>query len=308
MAIEVFNRYEQKYILDDEAYARLQPRLADYMAPDAYNRGGEAYAIANVYYDTPDSQLIRRSLAKPAYKEKLRVRAYGVPGMDDRVYVEIKKKVRGLVNKRRTAMTLREAYAFLGGRPPERKPYMNWQVVGEIQDLLGRYPLRPALYLAYDRRAWFGDGGHDLRVSFDSNIRSRRGDVRLEAGGLGEPLLAPGFWLMEVKAARSIPIWLSRALADIRAYPTSFSKYGQEYTRHVARAVQARRWPALAHAQAQAGAGAQAALAAQALHAAQAAHAAHAAHVAAPWHLAGAAPRQQAEAAFHQQARAAFAR
>ncbi len=235
MAIEVFNRYENKYLLDEKTYARMQTRLADYMELDAYNKLHETYAISNLYYDTEDANLIRTSLSKPKYKEKLRLRAYGVPEMDSIVFLEIKKKFSGLVNKRRTELTLTEAYDFVQtGVLPAEQPYMNRQVLREIQYFLACYDLKPALYLAYDRRAYFGIGQHDLRISFDTNIRTRRHDLRLEAGDTGTPLLRDDQWIMEIKVAQSIPVWLSRLLASYNIYPVSFSKYGTEYKQLVA--------------------------------------------------------------------------
>ena len=113
MAIEVFNRYEKKYMMDEKTFYELTDRISDYMSPDAYNKNGEAYRISNIYYDTESDQLIRASIEKPVYKEKLRLRAYGTPSLDDMVFVEIKKKYNGIVNKRRTSMTLKEAYSYL---------------------------------------------------------------------------------------------------------------------------------------------------------------------------------------------------
>ena len=230
MAIEVFNRCENKYMLDADTFEKLQGRLSEYMRPDAYNESRETYTIASLYYDTPDSHLIRTSLEKPKYKEKLRLRAYGVPEPDERVYVEIKKKVSGLVNKRRSALKLGEAYAFLdSGILPEERPWQNRQVLREIDYLLQTHDLHPALYLAYDRRAYFGIDQPDLRISFDRNIRTRRYDLALEAGDYGAPLLERGQCLMEIKAAKSIPLWLCRLLSEDQIYPASFSKYGAEY-------------------------------------------------------------------------------
>ena len=264
MTAEVFKRYENKYLLDEKTFARIQNRLADNMEPDAYNKKGKTYAISNLYYDTEDSSLIRTSLSKPKYKEKLRLRAYGTPDSDSLVYVEIKKKVNGLVSKRRSVMKLSEAYDFLSGGEemtddpheseegtcksgrnradfdaPEistpQQTYMNRQVNREIEYILERNTLLPVLYLAYDRRAYFGAGQHDLRVSFDTNIRTRRSDLRLEAGDYGERLLGDGVWLMEIKVAQSIPIWLCKLLSDNKVYPASFSKYGAEYQRFLKR-------------------------------------------------------------------------
>lgn len=241
MAIEVFNRYENKYMMDEAVCEKLRHRLAEYMEPDKHNNRHGAYAICNLYYDTPDSFLIRNSLAKPVYKEKLRVRSYGVPERDGRVYVEIKKKFCGLVNKRRSALPLDEAYRFLAtGVIPKIGDGMNPQVLSEIQYVLEQHELRPQVFLAYERLAFFGTGQHDLRVSFDTNITTRRTDLRFESGIYGEKLLPSGKWLMEVKTAESIPLWLCRLLSEYEIYPISFSKYGTEYKHSLAPEISAK--------------------------------------------------------------------
>lgn len=183
MAIEVFNRYEHKYLVPQTTFNALLPKICDHMQADPYNVDGAPYSIANIYFDTPDDFLIRHSLSKPPYKEKLRLRAYGVPEARSTVFLEIKKKYNGLVNKRRTALTLAETYRFtLAGLRPAHKPYMNSQVMDEIDYFLSLYPVTPKFYLAYDRIAFFEKDSPDLRISFDTAIRSRRYDVALEKG------------------------------------------------------------------------------------------------------------------------------
>ena len=149
MAIEVFNRYEKKYIIDEDTFHKLTYQIADYMNPDAYNRNGEAYRISNIYYDTENDQLIRASIEKPVYKEKLRLRAYGMPELTDNVFVEIKKKYNGIVNKRRTSMTLQEAYDFLDDDicPDNHEGRINRQVLKEIDYFKNFYHLQPKVYL-----------------------------------------------------------------------------------------------------------------------------------------------------------------
>lgn len=230
MAIEVFNRYENKYLFDNASYHKLYNDLLEYMELDEYNKQHEFYSITNLYFDTAHDSLIRSSLAKPKYKEKLRLRAYGIPNQDTKVYLEIKKKVFGLVNKRRTSLKLNEAYDFVAtGIEPEFKDYMNKQVIEEIKYFLTRYDLQPKVYLSYDRKALFCKNNRDLRITFDTNIRSRRYDLKMEHGTHGEPLLEPGQWLMEVKAEKTIPVWLAKMLSEHQMYRTSFSKYGNEY-------------------------------------------------------------------------------
>jgi hypothetical protein len=235
MAIEVFNRCEKKYMLNSEQYERMVEALQPYMIVDAYNKDKEFYGISNIYYDTPDDRLIRASIEKPVYKEKLRVRSYGTPQCSDNVFVEIKKKYNGIVNKRRTIMTLESAYDYLneGKYPDENNPQMNRQVFREIDYFCNVYHLVPKVYLSYERRAYFERNDGDFRVTFDRAITARRTDLRLESGSYGKRLLPDGIYLMEVKINRAVPLWFSRILSELEIYPVSFSKYGTEYTQYV---------------------------------------------------------------------------
>ncbi|MDY3927752.1 MAG: polyphosphate polymerase domain-containing protein [Clostridia bacterium] len=230
MAIEVFNRYEYKYILSKKNYEDLSQILETKMKLDSYNRNRKCYTIANIYYDTDDDYLIRHSLEKPIYKEKLRLRSYGVPNMDSMVFLEIKKKFNGIVNKRRTSLKLSEAYDFVNlNVKPEYKEYMNKQILNELEYFMSIYNLMPKLYLAYDRIAYFEKGNEDLRISIDQNIRSRRYDLRLEAGDYGELLLDDDIYLMEIKTSMAEPLWLTHALTELNIKRRSFSKYGTEF-------------------------------------------------------------------------------
>lgn len=237
MAIEVFNRYEHKYMLDRETFEKVIKIMDEHMVMDSHNEGHTPYTISNIYFDTPDDYLIRTSLSKPDYKEKLRLRAYGVPCRDSMVFLEIKKKFKGIVNKRRTKLKLNEAYTFLeSGKAPEPKEYMNTQVIRELEYFLKIYNLSPKLYLAYDRIAYFEKDNRDLRISFDMNIRSRRYDLALEKGDYGERLLPEGVYLMEIKTSLAKPLWLTHMLADLDIKRTRFSKYGTEFKNMISHA------------------------------------------------------------------------
>lgn len=239
MAIEVFSRYEKKYLIDDSTYRYIIDSISDYMVPDKYSKNGEFYNIANIYYDTPDDALIRASIEKPVYKEKLRLRSYGVPELDDKVFLEIKKKYKGLVNKRRTKLKLCEAYDLtMDGIYPEIQDYMNPQVLSEIEYFFKMYELQPKVYLTYDRRAYFATDDSDFRVTFDTNIKSRRTDVRLEMGNHGDLLIGNDVWLREVKSSMAVPLWFTEILSNAKVYATSFSKYGTEYKKHLIREKQ----------------------------------------------------------------------
>ncbi|MEF9938997.1 MAG: polyphosphate polymerase domain-containing protein [Clostridium sp.] len=222
MAQAVFNRYEKKYLMPESIYHELQSKLRPHMQEDEYG----IHTICNIYYDTPDYDLIRRSIEKPVYKEKLRLRSYGVPTLDSNVFLEIKKKYRKIVNKRRIQLTLREAYDYV-----ERgiRPEGESQILREIDFFLRRYPLTRGIYLAYDRIALFGRQDHDFRVTFDHNIRSRRTLMGLENGTKGEFLLPEGYFLMESKIMGATPLWFTEILSELSIYSVSFSKYGNIY-------------------------------------------------------------------------------
>lgn len=242
MAIEVFNRREIKYRLNEKTFTKLQNKLQELMIADTYNQDNLTYQICNIYYDTLDSSLIRTSLQKPRYKEKLRLRSYSTPNLDSKVFVEIKKKINHVVNKRRSTMELSEAYSFLSGNGlTEIKPYMNRQVVNELTYLLSQKPLQPMVYIAYERLAYFAKDNPDLRISFDTNILTRRHDLQLESGIYGTPLLPDGEWLMEIKTTGSLPLWLTHLLSESSVYPNSFSKYGTEYLTTIAKKQQPQR-------------------------------------------------------------------
>lgn len=235
MAIEVFNRCEKKYMMDEKTYNQLLVRLADYMVLDAYNVDQEFYSISNIYYDTADDRLIRNSIEKPVYKEKLRVRSYGVPTLEDKVYVEIKKKYNGIVNKRRTSLKLTEAYDYLNKDicPDLSQPNINQQVFKEIDYFKNFYHLVPKVHVSYDRRAYFEKNDGDFRLTFDTNVRARRENIRLEAGNYGTSLLEEGKFLMEVKITNAAPVWFTKLMAEMKIYPASFSKYGTEYAGYI---------------------------------------------------------------------------
>ena len=238
MAIEVFNRHEQKYLLDADTFHKVLEVMDEHMILDKYNVNHEPYTISNIYFDTDDDYLIRASLSKPKYKEKLRLRSYGVPENNSKVFLEIKKKFNDIVNKRRTVLELSEAYEFISsGKLPKLKEYMNKQVIKEIEYFLQIYHLKPKVYLAYDRIAYFEKGNDDLRISFDKNIRTRRYDVALECGDDGKNLLPGGIYLMEIKTSKAMPLWLTDMLSKYKIRKRSFSKYGTEFIRQLQMAM-----------------------------------------------------------------------
>ncbi len=234
MAKTTFQRNEMKFMLTKAQADKLLPRLTEYMKPDRYCTDGKYYSIFNIYYDTPDNHLIRTSLLQPYYKEKLRLRSYSAPvAPDSEVFLELKKKIGGIVNKRRAAMTLQQACDFIeSGKKPETSDYINGQVINEIEYFLSCYNVHPALFLCYKRMAYFGMNDKNFRITLDRDITTRRNDLSFQKGCYGEKLLEDGNYLMEVKIPGAVPKWLADLFAEFEIYKTSFSKYGSEYKKY----------------------------------------------------------------------------
>ena len=230
MAIEVFNRREIKYLLSDDDKNSLLAIIENYMDRDPYNLNGQTYKICNLYLDTEADEHIRKSLEKPVFKEKIRLRSYGTVPLDATVYLESKKKFEDLVNKRRTAFTLSDAYKYFESGSITDNPKMNHQVMSEIDYIMKYYKLQPKVFIAYDRLAFFEKNNSDFRITIDTNLQARRTDLRLDSPVYGEELLPPGKWLMEAKAFKAFPLWFVHFLSERKIYNSSFSKYGTEYT------------------------------------------------------------------------------
>ena len=220
-----FKRYEKKYLLTQEQYRAMRFGMAQYMKPDEHPR----YSICNLYYDTENYDLIRASLEKPVYKEKLRMRSYGVPGSMDKVFVEIKKKYDDVVYKRRVTMELQNAVPYLRGA----RRGDGSQIGREIDWFLRNYRPEPKVFIAYDREAYAASDGGELRITFDTALRARSNDLDLRAGDHGVPLLADDRVLMEIKIPGTAPLWLARLLSENGVFPTSFSKYGAYYKQFI---------------------------------------------------------------------------
>nr|WP_303269593.1 polyphosphate polymerase domain-containing protein [uncultured Clostridium sp.] len=192
MAIKSFKRYEKKYLLTGEQYEKLIPRLLEYMKMDDHCVNN-SYSIYNIYYDTDDNSVIRHSISKPYYKEKLRLRSYKIPqSPSDKVFLELKKKINKIVNKRRAIITLEEAYNFLEfGERPKCTDFITEQVINEIEYYLSHTKVNPTIYIGYNRIAFFGKEDKDFRLTIDSKIITRREDLFLESGCHGTDILKP---------------------------------------------------------------------------------------------------------------------
>ncbi len=219
-------RYERKFFLTEEQYERLLPLLREHMQPDSHGRG----TVSSLYFDTDDYAIIRWCLDHPSYKEKFRIRSYGVSANEEIVYAEIKKKYHGVTYKRRVELPLDRLPAWRSGH---YVPDGGERITEELLWFLNRYQPDPKVLLCCDREAWKGVTEEELRITFDRDIRWRSDHLRFAEGNFGAPLLTSDRILMEVKTPTAIPLWLARFLSEEHLFSTGFSKYGTCYRKHI---------------------------------------------------------------------------
>ncbi len=219
-----FKRYEIKYMITDKQKESILSHIASYMRLDKYGRT----TIRNIYFDTDNFRLIRRSIEKPVYKEKLRLRSYSLASPDSNIFVELKKKYKSVVYKRRLVLPENEVMAAFENDSP--LPVKS-QIGDEIEYFRGYYKnLYPKVFLSYEREAYYSLDGSDFRITFDDNIMYRTDGLSLCVSPGGKAILGDGFVLMEVKTSEALPLWLTKTLTKNKIFKTSFSKYGTAYT------------------------------------------------------------------------------
>lgn len=224
--IATMKRYEVKYILNKEQLDYFKKALVGHMIMDQYGKT----SIASIYYDTPDYQIIRASIEKPAYKEKIRLRTYGLAQEGKKVFLELKRKAEGIVYKRRVSLNEDEANNFFYYRSPLLD---NDQIAKEITYFRDYYQnLEPKIMIIYDRVAYY-DPESDLRLTIDENPRYRTNNLNLHSSMDGKLLLEEGSAILEIKVQQAMPLWLTSALSKGAIYKSSFSKVGKAYEKEL---------------------------------------------------------------------------
>lgn len=216
----VFRRVEKKYLITENQKNAFLKLIDDYIEKDEYFESH----ISNIYFDNDKFDLITTSIEKPLFKAKLRLRSYDVPSLDDKVFLEIKDKYKGVVGKRRIKIKLSHFYEYL-----ETGSMKDEQIMREIDYYFKKYDLHPQIFVAYDRLSYKGRDNKNIRITIDENLRSRTDDLRLELGSNGKKYFQDREYIMEIKILDAMPLWLARSLSTLKIYPTSFSKVGSIY-------------------------------------------------------------------------------
>lgn len=226
---KIFQRKEKKYILSYDKYNELMKYLDIYMTRDEYG----LHTINSLYYDTNTYDLISWATRKPKYREKLRIRCYGTDYVNAPYFLEIKKKVNGIIYKRRVSLDFDETKEFIeNGTLPAVDSFTDELTLMEVNRIRNKKVI-PSAMVNYDRIALFGNENPDFRVTFDFNMRWRTDRLNFLTDDSGHIIAPEVDIIMEVKILKSYPLWFAKILSDLEIYPQSFSKFGQVYKRYI---------------------------------------------------------------------------
>lgn len=234
MKNRIFNRYERKYLITKTTMQKLLSYFRQYMDFDPYSHGGKFYTIYNIYFDNENHHVIRNSIERPKYKDKLRLRTYEYPLNDDSlVFLEIKKKYQGRVNKRRVTLSYKEAKDYIiCQKVPQFDDYLKHQMMQEIDYFKTLHRAMPGAFISYDRIAMLSYED-DLRITFDFHMKFRTTQVNFDDNNGKNILMHEDDVLMEIKSDQNFPLWLVHKLSELKLYSQSFSKYGKAYEYYI---------------------------------------------------------------------------
>ncbi|MBQ2658233.1 MAG: polyphosphate polymerase domain-containing protein [Erysipelotrichaceae bacterium] len=220
--MQTFQRNEKKYLLNRSQYEGILEDLKPYVEKDKFYEA----KIRSIYYDTDSYELIRRSIERPEYKEKLRIRSYDEADPEDTVYVELKKKYDGTVYKRRTRAVCGQLLKDIS-----KAEFKDTQVGKEISYALSFYRnLKPAVYIGCTRTSYKAKN-RDLRITFDQDISYRMKNLSLHSGSSDKRVTDK--IVMEIKVKDAYPLWLCEILDKNQAYPQRFSKAGTAFLQEI---------------------------------------------------------------------------
>lgn len=223
----VFKRIEKKYILDIQKYNKLMNELEGKLDDNEFPNS----TILNLYFDTDNYDLAIRSIQKPVFKEKIRLRSYNVPNEDSVLFLELKRKYKETIGKRRIGISKKQYEQYL--KTGRMEDIDNKQIYDEIDYSIKMYNVSPKILIAYDRKAYYLKENHNIRITFDFNLRSRTEDLDLSLGDAGKKFFKKNLCILEIKSCDAMPIWLVKVLNNLCIYPTSFSKYGEIYKKMI---------------------------------------------------------------------------
>ena len=227
--IRKFNRFELKYVITLQQAEQFKTALRAYLVPDEHGNNNGRYALASLYYDSPDFRCYQEKSDGVKFRRKLRIRRYETNELltdEAPVFVEIKQRVDRVTQKRRAILPYSQALRLCNDRQiPDYAPE-DKAIIEEIYVFLWQYNLRPVSLVRYTRQAFVGtEYDIGLRVTFDTSLSFQTHPLYLHEQPSGLPMLPASLVVMEIKVNERIPYWLTEMIAAHNLKMIRVSKY-----------------------------------------------------------------------------------
>lgn len=228
-------RLEYKYLVPTALLEPIRAALRPHVYPDPLggrDKPGE-YTVRSIYYDTLAFDCYHTKLAGLKVRNKFRIRGYNTPGLDPVVYLEIKKRNSGFIDKHRAPVLRRDLKSLLSSRDIERYVIASAAMPAAHRDAerflyhYVRFALHPAVLVVYDREAVMARLDPSLRITYDTGLRRTLApslDDLYDDGRLG-PAMHKTF-IFELKFFRcALPGWIRAVIAKFALPRMALSKY-----------------------------------------------------------------------------------
>ena len=225
-------RYEIKFWATEEQAAAMLRIARNHLEVDPFCREGPERNVS-LYLDSPGRTFFDMHLSGVPARVKLRVRTYGDP--NGPAFLEVKRRVKTVTSKHRTAVSQAIARQVVAGRLEATDALAPSPDLTEFLYLYQRHMVEPAVLVAARRlalRSTNDDGS--FRMTLDRDLQCQRPQGTDLRG-------RPGAWspvdltvrtsndelrvLIETKFVDAAPGWLAPALELLGLHPASYSKY-----------------------------------------------------------------------------------
>jgi SPX domain protein involved in polyphosphate accumulation len=200
--------------------------------PYAEIRQTKDYTVRSVYLDTSDLMCYHEKYEGYKKRNKYRIRVYNEKQDESIAFLEIKRKNENFISKDRAKLLFNNLENVLSSK--NIGEYLLTQNNGNDNYLntskfLFHYyskQLVPSSLVVYEREAFIGKFGLELRVTFDKNLR---GSIYPNYKDFYEESknrhAFPRSFILEIKFHQTLPAWIPQLINKHRLQRISISKY-----------------------------------------------------------------------------------
>lgn len=224
-------RLEYKYLIPVDKLDSFRRELLPFVNLDDKHNDGNEYIVRSIYFDTHDLRFYREKVEGYKIRKKLRIRGYNFVENANPVFLEIKRKNDGYINKNRAPLEYQNLDEFL--ESASINDFIIKDSNGELHKRdaekflyhLRKNSLKPIVLIVYDREAFFSKFDESLRITFDKNLRYKIYPSLENLFSEDLQVLHKNNFILEVKFSEGFPNWLSNLINKYQLSRKSLSKY-----------------------------------------------------------------------------------